>query len=62
MDLSKISTCELVKELEEREGVATYCIAPHEEEYKLISIDVETKKELGHISDIGPAKILIVTD
>lgn len=47
MNLTNIKTCELVKELESREGVKTEHAEPYEE--KKVSVN-------------GPAKILIVID
>ena len=47
MDLSKVNTCDLVKELKSREGVSTITAEPYQE--KKISIE-------------GPAVILVVID
>ena len=47
MDLRHVKTCELVKELENREGVKKFLAEPHQ---------IET------ITEEGPAIILIVTD
>ena len=47
MDLSQIATCDLVRELQTREGVETTMAAPYE--------DVEVKAN-------GPAIVLVVID
>lgn len=47
MDLSKVNTCDLVKELKSREGVSEIMILPNQE--KRISVDC-------------PAVILVVID
>lgn len=46
-DLTKVDTCDLVKELKSREGVSAITAEPHQE--KNISID-------------GPAVILVIID
>lgn len=47
MDLSSIKTCDLVKELQAREGVETTIVEPYQ--------DVDIKVN-------GPAIVLVVTD
>ena len=47
MDLSKVATCDLVKELQTREGVEMTMAEPYE--------DVE-------INVNGPATVLVITD
>ena len=54
MDLSKISTQELVEELKKREAVESICVAPYED-YRITVGDKE-------ISDRGPAVILRIWD
>jgi len=61
--LRAIPTCDLVDELEKREGVAHYCVEPHESWYEL-NIDNEEKEgtKPTRVSDSGPARILVVID
>ena len=54
MDLSKVSTRELVEELQKREAVESVAVAPYEE-YRITVGGLE-------IADTGPAVILRVWD
>jgi len=47
VDLSKVKTCDLVRELEKREGVKVTVAEPHED----VTVSVN-----------GPAIVLVVTD
>ena len=54
MDLSKVSTNELVEELKKREAVEALCAAPYED-YRIVVGDKE-------IADQGPSVILHIWD
>lgn len=54
MDLSKVSTSELVRELSRREGVERTSVEPYEA-YRVVAGDRK-------LSGTGPAVILVITD